>query len=125
MSLAASSPKCAIFPPVQRPDRKTGRRLDGNDNMKPETLETSRALLAAGIHDKKEREEALALFVPKPDRRDKMLTTRQAAELAGTHRKTLFAWERKGYLKPRRITPSRVRWSRNELEAFLCETAGA
>lgn len=91
--------------------------------MKPETLETARAIVAAAIPDKGERAEALALLTPKPERRDKMLTTGEACRFAGVVSKTLFRWGRKGYLKPRRITPSRVRWSRNELEAFLCETA--
>jgi predicted DNA-binding transcriptional regulator AlpA len=91
--------------------------------MKAETLQTATAILAAAIPDKGERAEVLAMLKPTPDRRDKMLTTGEAAKLAGVHRKTLFAWEDKGYLKPRRITPSRVRWSRNELETFLCETA--
>lgn len=91
--------------------------------MKPETLETARAIVAAAINDKGERAEALAMLTPKGDRRDKMLTTRAACQMAEVNPKTLFRWERKGYLHPRRITPSRVRWSRNELETFLCETA--
>lgn len=91
--------------------------------MKPETAKTMTAFADAAIADKSEREEVKAMFTPKPERRDKMLTTRAACELAEVNPKTLFRWERKGYLKPRRITPSRVRWSRNELETFLCETA--
>ncbi len=94
-----------------------------NPNMKAETLTTATALLTAGISDPRERAEALAAFQANADRRDRMLTTRAAATLAGVHRKTLFAWELKGYLHPRRITPSRVRWSRRELENFLCEAA--
>lgn len=103
--------------------RATSRR--GKPKVKTETVTTATALLTAGISDPRERAEALAAFKATADRRDRMLTTAAAATLAGVHRKTLFQWERKGYLKPRRITPSRVRWSRNELENFLCETAGA
>lgn len=93
--------------------------------MRTETLQTATAILSAAIPDKGERAEVLAMLKPTPARRDKLLTTREAAELAGVHRKTLFSWEAKGYLKPRRITPSRVRWSRAELQDFLCECVGA
>ena len=91
--------------------------------MKPETMTTAAALLTAGIQDQRERAEVLSALKAQADRRDRMLTTAAAAKFAGVHRKTLFAWERKGYLRPHRITPSRVRWSRNELETFLCESA--
>ena len=90
--------------------------------MKPETLTTAAALLTAGIPDQRERAEVLSALKAQADRRDKMLTTRQAAELAQAHRKTLFAWARRGFLNPHRITKSRVRWSRNELQDFLCES---
>ena len=92
--------------------------------MKIETLKTLEAFARAAIADPGERAEAVKLFAPKPPVREKLLTTRQAAEFAGTHRKTLFAWARKGYLHPRRITPSRVRWGKAELENFLCESVG-
>lgn len=91
--------------------------------MRPETMTTATALLTAGIQDPSERADLLAALKARLARKDKMLTTREAAELAHVHRKTLFAWEEKEYLHPRRITPSRVRWSRNELQDFLCETA--
>ncbi len=100
---------------------RTSRR--GNRTLKPETMTTAAALLSAGIPDQRERAEVLSALQAQADRRDRMLTTAAAAKFAGVHRKTLFAWERKGYLKPRRITPSRVRWSRNELQDFICETA--
>lgn len=93
--------------------------------MKAETLQTAAAILSAAITDKGERAEVLAMLKPKPAKREKMLTTRAACELAGVHPKTLFRWATKGYLKPRRITPSRVRWAKGELENFLCETAEA
>ena len=93
--------------------------------MKDETRNTVAALVAAGIPDKGERAEVLALLKPKAPTREKMLTTRAACELAGVHPKTLFRWETKGYLHPRRITPSRVRWAKSELETFLCEGAEA
>ena len=91
--------------------------------MKPETINTATALLSAGIADKHERAELLAFLRKQVECRDKLMTTAVAAKFADVHPKTLFAWERKGYLHPRRITPSRGRWSRLELEAFLCESA--
>ena len=91
--------------------------------MRTETLNTAAALLSAGIADPTERAEAISALKARAVRRDKMLTTGEAAALAGVHRKTLFAWAAKNFLHPRRITPSRVRWSRNELQDFLCETA--
>lgn len=91
--------------------------------MRTETLNTATAILSAAITDKSERAEVLAMLQPKPPKREKLLTTKAACDLAGVHPKTLFRWERMGYLKPRRITPSRVRWAKSELETFLCETA--
>lgn len=93
--------------------------------MKQQTLKTAEALVRAGIPDAVECAEVLAMLKPKPAKREKMLTTRAACELAGVHPKTLFRWAMKGYLKPHRITPSRVRWPKSELETFLCETAEA
>ena len=93
--------------------------------MNPTTIETARAIITAAIPDKGERAEVLALLKPAPERRDKMLATSAAAKMAGVHPKTLSHWEKKGYLHPKRITPSRMRWSRNELETFLCEKAEA
>lgn len=109
-------------PPSHLPNRKHKAE---KDTMKQETLTTATAILAAAITDKGERAEVLALLKPKPPTRERMLTTRAACELAGTHPKTLFRWAKKGYLNPRRITPSRVRWPKSELETFLCETAEA
>lgn len=101
----------------------TRTQSERTPTVKPETMTTATALLAAGIPDKNERAEVLKFF-ERPLPRDTLLTTRKAAHLAGVHRKTLFGWERKGYLHPKRITPSRVRWSKRELESFLCETVG-
>ena len=84
-------------------------------------MNTMTALARAGIQDPNERAEVLSMLKPRPPVRDRMLSTGAAATLAGVHRKTLFAWARKGYLTPKRITPSRVRWSKSELENFLCE----
>lgn len=91
--------------------------------MTPETLKTLEAFARAAIADPGERAEALKALAPKPPAREKYFTTRQAAEFAGCVRKTLFRWARQGHLHPRRITPSRVRWAKSELETFLCETA--
>ncbi len=91
--------------------------------MKPETMKTATALLTAGIPDKAEQSELLAMLKARAARREKMLTTRAACQFAGVCKKTLFRWEKNGYLHPKRITPSRIRWPQRELEAFLCETA--
>ena len=94
--------------------------------MKKETIETGAALLRAGIADPAERSEALTWWAragKQNERRDKMISAKEAAELAGVHKKTIQEWERKGFLHGRHITAKRVRFSRNELEAFLCETA--
>lgn len=93
--------------------------------MKTETLNTATAILTAAITDKREQAEVLALLKQKAQGREKMLTTRAACALAGVNPKTLFQWAKKGYLNPRRITPSRTRWPKSELETFLCETAEA
>lgn len=87
--------------------------------MKSETLTIASNLISAAIPDRAERAELLAMLAPKPPARDKMLTTAAACELAECHKKTLARWARRGYLHPRKITPSRVRWSRAELETFL------
>jgi predicted DNA-binding transcriptional regulator AlpA len=102
------------------PKRKT---QTPETSMNQSTIETARAILSAAIPDRGERAEVLAMLKPPAPRKDKLLTTAEAAKIAGVHSKTLFHWEDKGYLHPRRITPSRVRWSRNELEEFLCESA--
>ncbi len=93
--------------------------------MKQETKKTVAAFVAAAIADPEERAAVLERLEGKtmPPKRDKLLTGREACELAGCARKTLRDWELKGYLHPKRITRQRVRWSRNELENFLCETA--
>jgi predicted DNA-binding transcriptional regulator AlpA len=91
--------------------------------MKAETIKTAAALLTAGIPDKAEQSELLAMLNARGARKEKMLTTGAACKLAGVCPKTLFRWEVKGYLHPKRITPSRVRWPQSELENFLCETA--
>lgn len=88
--------------------------------MKPETRKTMTAFADAAIADKGEREEVKALFDPKHTRGDRQLTTGEACRLAGVVSKTLYRWERQGHLHPARITKSRVRWSRAELEDFLC-----
>lgn len=90
--------------------------------------ETTRRMIESfaktAISDPQEREAALAALQAKAARRDKLLTGVEAARLAGVSRKTIRDWERKGLIRGRHITRSRVRFSRNELEAFLCETGG-
>lgn len=51
-----------------------------------------------------------------PARKETWLSTTRAAALAKCHRKTLFRWAAKGLLHPQRLTPSRVRWPKSELE---------
>lgn len=93
--------------------------------MQDTTLNTITAFIQGAIADPREREAAIAALQPKPARRDKMLTGMEAARLAGVARKTIRDWEKKGLIHGRHITPKRVRFSRNELETFLCETAEA
>ena len=92
--------------------------------MKKETMKTVEALVRAGIADPAECAAVLArLAGQSPARRDKLLTAKQAAEIAGVHKRTVQAWGHKGFLHPKKITSRRVRFSRAELEDFLCETA--
>lgn len=90
-------------------------------------LEKARVLLGT-VFERDELADVMSRLDPPKEtakRPDKHLTTREACRLAGVHRKTLGTWAKKGFLHPNRITPSRFRWSRNELETFLCETLGA
>jgi hypothetical protein len=95
--------------------------------MRNESLETARSLVKAAIADPGDRAELLKLLTPKPTQdRDKLLTSKQAAEIAQTCVKTLFRWEKAGHLHATRATRSRIRWSKAELERFLsCEAARA
>ena len=45
--------------------------------------------------------------------------SKEACALAGVSARTLQVWTRDGKLHPKRATRSHVRYSRNELEAFL------
>lgn len=94
--------------------------------MKRETLKMVEALIRAAVTDPVERDELLKRIAEKPkiERKDKMLTGKDAAQLAGVTRRTIARWEQEGYIHGRHITRSRVRFSRNELEDFLCENTG-
>ncbi len=92
--------------------------------MNEKTRKTITAFVQGAIEDPKERQAALAALQPKVERRDKLLTGAEAARMAGVARKTIRDWEKKGLIRGRHITRSRVRFSRNELEAFLCEVEG-
>lgn len=89
--------------------------------MNETTRKAVEAFVRGAIADPAEREAAIAAIQPKPERRDKMLTGREACRFAGVARKTLRDWEKKGMIRGRHITAKRVRFSRNELEEFLCE----
>lgn len=93
--------------------------------MKKETMKTAEALVRAGIPDPAECAAVLARLSGQAgkERRDKMLSAKEAAVIAGVHKRTIQLWEKKGFLHGRHITSKRVRFSRNELEQFLCETA--
>lgn len=94
--------------------------------MKVETRKTVEAFAKAAIQDPAERDAVLAaLNRPKTERRDKMITGKEAARLAGVTRHTIREWEKLGHLHGKHITPRRVRFSRNELEEFLCEAVEA
>lgn len=89
--------------------------------MRKETRQTVAALIRAAGMDSSEQAAVLSALdrAENKPRPDKMLTPGEACALAEVTRKTLRKWERAGYLHPRRITRSRIRWSRNELEKFL------
>ena len=91
--------------------------------MKSETLQMVTALVGAVVKDSAERDEVLSKLRSKTQTPDKLLKTRDATELAGCTRHTLRAWEKKGFLHPKRITKARIRWSRNELQDFLSAAA--
>lgn len=92
--------------------------------MNESTRNTIVTFVKGAIADPLQQKEALAALQPKSERRDKLLTGAEAARMAGVARKTIRDWEKKGLIRGRHITRSRVRFSRNELEAFLCETGG-
>jgi predicted site-specific integrase-resolvase len=57
-----------------------------------------------------------------PPRREKLLTTAQAAEYFGVDRRTLARYARNGLLKPTVVLPSgHLRWSREDIERQLRE----
>ncbi len=91
--------------------------------------ETTRKLLTAftksAITDPEQRDAALAALAPrKEERPDRWLKTREALQLCGfASWKTLRRAEKAGILHPRHLSARMVRWSRNELEGWLCGTA--
>lgn len=93
-----------------------------------EMNETTRKMLAAfaksAITDSVQREAALAAIAPRREERaDKWLKTREALALVGVASwKTLRRAELAGKLHPRHLSKRMVRWSRNELEDWLCGT---
>ena len=87
--------------------------------------ETTRKLLAAfaktAVTDPEQREAALAALAPRKDERpDKWLKTKEAVALTGLSGKTLRRHELAGTLHPRHLSARMLRWSRNELERWLC-----
>ena len=94
--------------------------------MNNETRKMLVAFARSAVTDPGEREAALAALAPRRDERpDKFLKTKEAMQLAAVTWKTLRRWEKSGKLHPRHLTPRIVRWSRNELEAFLFGDAAA
>ena len=81
--------------------------------MKRETLNIVEAFIRSAVIDPTERDELLKRIAQKPqkERRDKMLTSKEAASIAEVHPKTILAWGRKGLLTARHITRRRVRFS--------------
>lgn len=95
--------------------------------MRKETRQTVAALIRAAGMESSEQAAVLSALdrAENKPRPDKLLTPREACTFAEVTRKTLRRWEVEGHLHPRRITKSRIRWSRNELEKFLMgEAAG-
>lgn len=95
--------------------------------MRQETRKTVENLIRAAIADPGERDAAIKAIgtADKPEPKDKLLKTREAARLMDCHPKSLYLWERQGRLHPVRQTARRVRWRLHELEAFAGEKLGA
>ena len=87
--------------------------------MRKETRNTVEAFARAAITDPAERDEVLQAVAAPRERKDRALKAKEACALAGVSPRTLPIWTRAGKLHPRRATRSHVRYSRNELEAFL------
>ena len=85
--------------------------------MKSETKKTLAAFVRGAIADPAERDEALKMIAAdKPEAKENLLKTKEAARLMECHPKSLYLWERQGRLHPVRQTARRVRWSLRELE---------
>jgi hypothetical protein len=93
--------------------------------IRTETMQAMAGCAAAVIPDQSERREFLDWLQSSQERKrrkDKLLTSREAAQHAGVHVRTLQKWGKKGWLHPNVITPRRIRWSRRELLGFLGES---
>lgn len=97
--------------------------------MKAETDRLVRSVVAACVTDAAERAEALARWErggrsEVPEKKDRWLTSAEAAEMLGVCVRTLFNYERREKKKgtrrltARRQSASKIRWSRNEVAAF-------
>ena len=95
-----------------------GKKYTMKDAIRRQML----AFADAAIQDAEDRQEVHALFRPK---RDRLLTGREAAELAQITRRTLRNWEKRGWVKSVHVTPRRVRFSLAALQQFLGETVEA
>lgn len=87
--------------------------------MRSDTLHSLEAFARAAIADPVERDAALRAISAPAERKDRALKTKEACRLAGVSARTLQIWTKQGHLHPKRATRSHVRYSRNELEAFL------
>ena len=89
--------------------------------MNQETRHMMESFAKSAITDPKQREEALAACAPqKEERHDKWLKTREALDFCDFKSwKTLRRAELAGILHPRHLSARMVRWSRNELQAWL------
>ncbi len=87
--------------------------------MKTATRKTLEAFIRAAITDPDERAAALKAIAIPPERRDRPLRTKEACALAGISARTLQVWAKEGKIHPIRATRAHVRYSRDELEAFL------
>ena len=68
-------------------------------------------------HDEKRKiQSALDPGASSPKRT--LITTEQAAEIVGVSTVTLRQYEKKGLLTPIRYSARRIRWDRDEVEAF-------
>lgn len=73
-------------------------------------------LIEAVLQAPLERRDAILKAARGPDSRPRPGTIKQAAEILGTHPRTIQRYAKSGLLHAIRITPRRIRYDLNEVE---------